>query len=66
MLVFKRVTTPAEAEILRTIRNECKDYMTRSTEYITPEQQAEWFKTAFCHTFRRRSIPPYRRFDTRL
>jgi len=47
MLVFKRVTTPAEAEILRTIRNDCKDFMTRSTDYITPEQQAEWFKTAF-------------------
>jgi ribosomal protein S18 acetylase RimI-like enzyme len=47
MLVFKRVTTPAEAEILRTIRNECKDFMTRSTDYITPEQQAEWFKTSF-------------------
>jgi ribosomal protein S18 acetylase RimI-like enzyme len=47
MLVFKRVTTLAEAEILRTIRNDCKDFMTRSTDYITPEQQAEWFKTAY-------------------
>jgi len=47
MLVFKRVTTPAEAEILRTIRNDCKDYMTRSTDYITPVQQEEWFKTAY-------------------
>lgn len=47
MLVFKRVTTPAEAEILRTIRNKCREYMTRSTDYITPEQQEEWFKTAF-------------------
>lgn len=45
-LLFKRVTTPAEAEILRTIRNECRSYMTRSTDYITPEQQQEWFKTA--------------------
>lgn len=45
-LVFKRVTTPSEAEILRTIRNECREFMTRSTEYITPEQQQEWFKTA--------------------
>jgi len=47
MIVFKRVTTPAEAEILRTIRNKCREFMTRSTDYITPEQQAEWFKTAF-------------------
>ena len=46
-IVFKRVTTPAEAEILRTIRNKCREYMTRSTDYITPVQQEEWFKTAF-------------------
>ena len=46
-IVFKRVTTPAEAEILRTIRNKCREYMTRSTDYITPEQQEGWFKTAF-------------------
>jgi len=46
-IVFKRVTTPAEAEILRTIRNKCREYMTRSTDYITPEQQEQWFKTAF-------------------
>jgi len=46
MLVFKRVTTPAEAEILRTVRNKCREYMTRSTDYITPEQQEMWFRTA--------------------
>lgn len=46
-LFFKRVTTQAEAEILRTIRNECRTYMTRSTDHITEEQQQEWFKTAF-------------------
>ena len=46
-IVFKRVTTPAEAEILRTIRNKCREYMTRSTDYINSEQQEEWFKTAF-------------------
>ena len=46
-LVFKRVTTPNEAEILRVIRNECRTFMTRSTEEITPEQQQAWFKTAY-------------------
>lgn len=46
-LVFKRVTTTSEAEMLRVIRNQCKDFMTRSTDYITPEQQQEWFKTAY-------------------
>lgn len=47
MLVFKRVTTPAEAEILRNIRNECKEFMTRNTKYITAEEQQVWFKEAF-------------------
>lgn len=46
-LVFKRVTTANEAEMLRVIRNQCKDFMTRSTDEITPEQQQEWFKTAY-------------------
>lgn len=47
MLVYKRVTTLAEAEILRVIRNECREYMTRHTDHITEEQQREWFKDAF-------------------
>ena len=46
-IVFKRVTTPAEAENLRVVRNQCREYMTRSTDFITPAQQEEWFKTAF-------------------
>lgn len=46
-LVFKRVTTLAEAETLRVIRNKCKNFMTRSTEEISYEQQQEWFKTAY-------------------
>ena len=45
-LVFKRVTTLAEAEILRNIRNDCREYMTRSTDYITNEQQRQWFVDA--------------------
>ena len=45
-LVFKRVTTSAEAEILRTIRNDCREYMTRSTDFITSEQQQQWFVDA--------------------
>ena len=46
-LVFKRVTTSNEAEMLRVIRNQCKSYMTRNTSEITPEEQLEWFKTAY-------------------
>lgn len=46
-LVFKRVTTPNEAEMLRIIRNKCRTFMTRNTDEITAEQQQEWFKTAY-------------------
>jgi ribosomal protein S18 acetylase RimI-like enzyme len=46
MLFFKRVLTHADAEVLRNIRNACRSFMTRSNEYITAEQQTEWFKTA--------------------
>lgn len=46
-MVFKRVTTANEAEILRVIRNQCRTFMTRNTDEISAEQQQEWFKTAF-------------------
>lgn len=46
MLFFKRVSTHADAEVLRNIRNACRSFMTRSSKYITAEQQTEWFKTA--------------------
>lgn len=45
-LVYKAVNTPEEAETLRRIRNECRNFMTRNTDEITKEQQQEWFKTA--------------------
>lgn len=46
-LFFKRVETDEEAELLRLIRNQCREYMTRNTEIITQEQQKAWFKTAY-------------------
>lgn len=46
-LVFKRVTTENEAEILRMVRNACRTFMTRNTEEISPEQQREWFKKSY-------------------
>jgi ribosomal protein S18 acetylase RimI-like enzyme len=46
MLVFKRVETHADAESLRLIRNQCRDFMTRTTDYITKEQQEKWFVNA--------------------
>lgn len=41
--VLKQIVTPEEAETLRKIRNECKDFMTRDTTEITYEQQQKWF-----------------------
>lgn len=42
-LVFKEITTEQDAQVLRILRNECKDFMTRSNEYITETQQSLWF-----------------------
>lgn len=42
-VVFSEVKSVSDAQVLRRIRNECKDFMTRSTEYITEEKQTEWF-----------------------
>jgi hypothetical protein len=39
--VYKKVETELDAEILRQHRNVCKDFMTRSTSYITEQQQQE-------------------------
>lgn len=43
LLVLKRIETLEEALILRNIRNQCKDFMTRDTSYISEEQQKRWF-----------------------
>lgn len=42
---FIEVLNVSEAQLLRDIRNECKDYMTRNTEYITEDQQVDWFNS---------------------
>lgn len=39
------ITTLEQAQILREIRNELRQYMTRDTKFITPDTQAQWFKT---------------------
>ena len=46
MIVLKLVNTYHDAELLRQHRNACRSFMTRSNEYITSEQQVEWFKTS--------------------
>ncbi len=45
MLVLKNIETLEEAQVLRNIRNECKDFMTRDTSYISVEQQIRWFNS---------------------
>lgn len=42
-VLFSDIKSVSDAQVLRRIRNECKDFMTRSTEYITEEKQTEWF-----------------------
>ena len=43
-LVFVEIKTEEDAQILRVLRNECKDFMTRSNKYITEDEQSLWFK----------------------
>lgn len=45
-LFYKKVHHEEEAELLRQIRNQCREYMTRNTDVITREAQREWFRTA--------------------
>ena len=41
-LIVEIVTTAAQAEELRRLRNECREFMTRDTAEIAPEQQLEF------------------------
>jgi len=42
-IVLVPVQTSFDAESLRIIRNECRNYMTRSTNLIEKEQQLNWW-----------------------
>lgn len=44
-VIFTRVSTLEDAQIMRKIRNECRDYMTKSSEYINEDQQETWFES---------------------
>lgn len=44
-MIAELVTSLREAQIVRTIRNEVRSYMTRNTAFITPEQQVIWFSS---------------------
>jgi len=43
LLVLKKIESLEEALILRNIRNECREFMTRDTSYISQEQQKRWY-----------------------
>lgn len=43
-LVLKKVETENDVESLRNIRNQCRLFMTRNSNYISPEDQVKWFE----------------------
>lgn len=45
ILTIHEIKTDSDVQILREIRNECRLYMTRSTDYISVEQQKDWYKS---------------------
>jgi ribosomal protein S18 acetylase RimI-like enzyme len=42
-LVFVPIKSDCDVENLRTIRNECRNFMTRNTNEISKEQQKNWY-----------------------
>lgn len=42
-IFFMQVDSLKEAQVMREIRNECRDFMTRSTKLITEEEQEVWY-----------------------
>lgn len=42
-LVLKQIENLEEAMILRNIRNQCREFMTRDSSYISEEQQRRWY-----------------------
>jgi len=43
-LVMIGVATTIDVELLRTIRNDCRKFMTRNTSEISPQDQQIWYK----------------------
>ena len=54
MYEFKLVETKADAEVIRKIRNDCREFMTTFRDTITKDMQKEWF-----NNFDRNKIKPY-------
>lgn len=45
-MLVRRVIDPDDVELLREIRNSCREYMTHDTHHVTREQQADWWAAA--------------------
>lgn len=43
MITFKSIATVEEAEELRILRNECAEWMTKDTSFISPDKQRVFF-----------------------
>ena len=46
-IIMKPVENDGDAETLRNFRNECKDYMTRNTNFIYQEDQFTWWRNLY-------------------
>lgn len=42
-LLFTKIESLSDAQVMRQIRNDCREYMTKSTVYISEENQKNWF-----------------------
>lgn len=49
ILLFKKVLTLDQAEMMRQIRNECRKFMTRNQNKISKSQQKIWFNKSLDH-----------------
>jgi ribosomal protein S18 acetylase RimI-like enzyme len=42
-IVFTEIKSMEDAQLMRKIRNDCREYMTKDTSHITEQQQEMWF-----------------------
>lgn len=58
-MIVQQVTTVEDAQIVREIRNEVRQYMTRDIREITETEQAEWFnrQTGLLYLYYDNGIP---------
>lgn len=44
-MIIESISNLEQAQHIREIRNSVREYMTRYTDFITPENQVQWFRT---------------------